>query len=256
MNSDSDIRFLELATRAIARKATDDEMEELRALIASDPARDAEYRVLQKDMPEVEEVLAMCLATQAPPIDPPQEILIRLRAGTGAAYARMRPRWWLRISTWVWALLIAIAIAGSTYFFFSDRHTKLHLIRQEPHSLREAASLKPLRISETTLRKKFPNAIVDTIETTEEFGALYEKYPNNDHHRVALLLLVPESKTSLHSGKVYVSVSLLGGNNFDAIGEYDQVFAVRGDDEWIEAIENAMRFVREGTRKSPSPRPR
>jgi hypothetical protein len=242
MNQESDIRFLELATRTLAGTSTSDEVDELRALIANNPARDAEFQQLKNDTPVIREALALCLAAQAPAVNPPPEILLRLRSATTEALASTRPRWWSRIPRSVWLVAAAIGLAMVTYFWLSDKHVELQIVRFDRHgSIVGLGTTKSLLISETMLHSMFPDTKVGTVGTPEELEDWNMNWPRSDRHPVAKLILEPASRLSLSSGQVRV-IGRWQGRTFQ------RTFPVLDDSQWRSVLERARRFVAEETR--------
>ncbi len=191
----NDQRFIDLAMKAIARQATDAERAELDALLAREPALQAEFARLQADVGLAEDVLPMVNATQATAGEFPAYARGRLQTkvrqalgqpespGPSASGAERRLMW-----RWRWLLgLVAVAAVVALVM--------VPLLAPAPAPLIQVAMLDTAGASRgvgandlALMEKTWTSARVESFANDEKARAWETNWPGNGKGAVVKIL--------------------------------------------------------------------
>jgi hypothetical protein len=112
MNSD-DILFMERVTASLRGELSADEQNELKAVIASDPARKLEM----DQFAAAYDLLALCAATESPPSELPSVGLKKLQEAAAAAIKPPKKNKWYYVFGVVGVIAAIVAIVSPTWHF-------------------------------------------------------------------------------------------------------------------------------------------
>ena len=204
MNVMNDQNFFDLAMKAIARQASDTELAELDALLASHPDRKIEFERLQADVRTAKETLALANATAATTPELPGYVRGRLRTKVQQTLRRsgkpVEPagigqtlrKWWI-------AVLAAGAMAAAVIFLAAFPQSSRPTIQIA--MLDTAGTVRgPTGDDAAFLKRQWKISSVQNFDSTATLGNWETNWPLGDKvvAKVVYDRAAAEVRVSLH----------------------------------------------------------
>ena len=204
MNVMNDQNFFDLAMKAIARQASDAELAELDALLASHPGRKIEFERLQADVRTAKETLALANATGATTPELPGYARGRLQTKVQqtlgrsskpvepAGIGQMLRKWWI-------AALATGAMAAAVIFLATFPQSSRPTIQVA--MLDTAGTVRGSTEDDTSiLKQQWNNSSVQNFASTGPLGNWETNWPQGDKvvAKVIYDRAAAEVRVSLH----------------------------------------------------------